>query len=137
MLARARAAGARTTVDVGCGEGRFVRILKAEGIEAIGLDPTPSLIAKSRARDPDGVYVEAGGEALPFPDQNFDLVESSLSFVNIEDYTKAIAEMVQVLIMDERLLGSLARHPHQEPPSSVVIPNAGLSRPRPDPHPLR
>ena len=31
-------------IDVGCGEGRFCRMLKAAGVEATGIDPTPVLL---------------------------------------------------------------------------------------------
>ncbi len=97
MLARVRAAKPQRALDVGCGEGRFVRMLKAEGIQAVGLDPTASLIAQARRLDPDSVYLEARAESLPFADESFDLVVSYLSLVDIEDYHTGIAEMVRVL----------------------------------------
>lgn len=104
MMARVRASGAATALDVGCGEGRFVRMLKAEGIDATGLDPASSLIAEARRRDPAGAYHEARAENLPFPDASFDLVVSYLSLIDIEDYRTAIAEMVRVLKISGRLL---------------------------------
>ena len=40
MLARIRGRGFRNALDVGCGEGRFCRMLAAEGIAATGIDRT-------------------------------------------------------------------------------------------------
>lgn len=40
MIARIRDRGFRTALDVGCGEGRFCRILRGLGIAPVGIDPT-------------------------------------------------------------------------------------------------
>lgn len=40
MLARIKGRGFTNALDIGCGEGRFCRLLKARGIAAIGIDPT-------------------------------------------------------------------------------------------------
>ncbi len=40
MLARVRAGEFRHALDVGCGEGRFCRIMQLFGIATIGIDPT-------------------------------------------------------------------------------------------------
>src|SRR3569623_2324407 len=64
MLARVRLSGAKTALDVGCGEGRFCRMLRAEGIAATGIDPTEAQIAhdRARARAPQGDYRLASAE---------------------------------------------------------------------------
>jgi SAM-dependent methyltransferase len=97
MLARVSEAAPKTALDVGCGEGRFCRMLAARGIAATGVDPTIALISQARAADPAGRYVEAIAEALPFPDAAFDLVVSYLSLIDIPDFERAIAEMARVL----------------------------------------
>jgi SAM-dependent methyltransferase len=66
MLARARARGAASALDVGCGEGRFCRMLRAEGVAAVGIDPTPALVAHASACDPDGDYRIGAAELLAF-----------------------------------------------------------------------
>ena len=38
MLGRVRAKSFRNALDVGCGEGRFCRVLRALGIEAVGIE---------------------------------------------------------------------------------------------------
>lgn len=94
----------RDALDVGCGEGRFCRQLAKKGIRATGIDPTKRLTAEARRRDPDGRYEIAGGEALPFADESFDLVVSYLSLIDIPDFRSGIAEMARVLRPEGTLL---------------------------------
>lgn len=72
-------------------------MLRNNGVDTIGVDPTRNLIAAARQRDPEGRYVEAGAEDLPFPDASFDLVVSYMALVDIPDAAAAIAEMARVL----------------------------------------
>lgn len=102
MLAAAR--GHARALDVGCGEGRFCRMLRAEGAHIIGIDPTEALIAEARRCDPTGDYRIGRAEALDFPDADFDLVVSYLSLIDIADAAAAIAEMVRVLAPGGTLL---------------------------------
>ena len=97
MIARLRRLTPGRALDVGCGEGRFCRILRQEGFDPVGLDPTVALLEAARARDPRGLYVEGRGEALDFPDASFGLVVSCLSLIDIEHADRAIAEMARVL----------------------------------------
>ena len=102
MLAAAR--GHARALDVGCGEGRFCRMLRAEGIDTIGIDPTEALIAEAHRRDPAGDYRIGRGEALEFADGAFDLVVSYLSLIDIPDASGALSEMARVLASGGTLL---------------------------------
>ena len=104
MLSRATARVFKKALDVGCGEGRFCRMLKRHGVDATGVDPTPALLESARIRDADGTYIEARAERLPFDDRSFDLVVSYLSLIDIPDIQAAIAEMVRVLNPNGSLL---------------------------------
>jgi SAM-dependent methyltransferase len=97
MLSRAVAGAPRKVLDVGCGEGRFCRMLKKEGADVVGIDPTPALIGAARARDHTGRYVQATAESLPFRDGVFDRVVSYLSLIDIPDFQTAIRQMGRVL----------------------------------------
>lgn len=97
MLPRAVALAPKTMLDVGCGEGRFCRMVQPHGIAATGIDPTPALIHSARARDPQSTYLEAPAEKLPFPDASFELVVSYLTLIDILDIQAAIPEMARVL----------------------------------------
>lgn len=97
MLPRALARTPSSALDVGCGEGRFCRMLRAHGVDATGIDPTRAMIKAAQERDPDGRYVEARAEAIPFEDDVFDLVIAYNSLIDIQDVPNAIAEMTRVL----------------------------------------
>ncbi len=97
MLERVRAKRYERALDVGCGEGRFCRMLRAAGIAATGIDPTQALLARAKALDPEGDYRSGRAEELAFPDGAFDLVVSYLTLIDIPDAPRAIAEMARVL----------------------------------------
>jgi SAM-dependent methyltransferase len=89
--------GFSNALDVGCGEGRFCRMLRAAGIESVGVDPTEALIDCARERDPAGDYRVGVAERLDFDDGTFDLVVSYVSLVDIPDVGRAVDEMTRVL----------------------------------------
>ena len=97
MLARLEKRRFGYALDVGCGEGRFCRMMRQHGIGATGLDPTSKLIDRAISLDREGDYILGKAEDIPFPDEHFELVVSYLSLIDIQDYRKAIAEMVRVL----------------------------------------
>lgn len=84
-------------LDVGCGEGRFCRMLAARGAKTVGIDPTTALIAEARRQQPAGIFHEAGAEALPLAEASVDLVVSYVALVDIPDFRSAIREMARVL----------------------------------------
>ena len=104
MLERVRLRPWARALDVGCGEGRFCRMLKAEGVAAVGIDPTVGLVDHARRLDPEGDYRVEAAEALGFEDAAFDLVVSYLSLIDIPDGRAAIAEMTRVLAPGGSLL---------------------------------
>jgi SAM-dependent methyltransferase len=104
MLGRVRHAKYKSALDVGCGEGRFCRLLAKQGISAIGVDPTEAFIVEARQIDPDGDYRLGRAEALGFTDGSFDLVVSYLTLIDIEDFRAAIGEMTRVLAPGGTLL---------------------------------
>ena len=97
MLARIKGRSFRTALDIGCGEGRFCRMMRAQGIYAIGIDPTAALLDSARARDPKGDYRQGRAETLEFPSASFDLVVSYLTLIDIDGVDQAIPEMARVL----------------------------------------
>lgn len=97
MLARIRGHKVATALDLGCGEGRFCRMMQDLDIATTGIDPTEALLAEARRRDPAGHYISAGAEYLPFADASFDLVVSYLTFIDIAAIEAAIAQSARVL----------------------------------------
>jgi SAM-dependent methyltransferase len=87
----------RRTLDVGCGEGRVARDLKARGHRVAGVDAAPTLIASAREADPGGDYVVADAAALPFDDGSFDCAIAFNSLMDIDDMPRAVRETARVL----------------------------------------
>jgi SAM-dependent methyltransferase len=92
----------RRTLDLGCGEGRVSRDLKALGHEVAGLDVSPTMIRLAREADPEGEYVVADAAAVPFADETFDLVVAFNSLMDIDDMRGAVREAARVLEPDGR-----------------------------------
>jgi SAM-dependent methyltransferase len=104
ILARLDGRSFNHALDVGCGEGRFCRMLASRGIVTTGIDPTKALLEEARRRDAAGDYCEGNAEALAFADASFDLVVSYLTLIDIPDFRAAIAEMARVLTPGGTLL---------------------------------
>lgn len=85
-------------LDLGCGEGRFSRMLAARGAEVVALDPTGPLIRRARERSPGlAGHVRAVAERLPLADASVDLVVSYVMLIDVSGFREAIAEMARVL----------------------------------------
>ncbi len=104
MLARIEPQHFRRGLDVGCGEGRFCRMLKARGVSVVGIDQCHTLLDAAMRRDPSGEYHLARAEQLPFGDGSFDLVVSYMSLCDIPDFRAAISEIARVLAPGGTLL---------------------------------
>jgi len=98
-------------LDIGCGEGRFCRLMQTRGLRTVGIDPTGDLIAHAREMDETGDYSMARAEALPFDDNRFDAVVFYICLIDIEDYRRAIMEAARVLKPGGRMLIANL-HPH-------------------------
>jgi SAM-dependent methyltransferase len=98
------------TVDVGCGEGRLARDLKARGYSVIGIDGSATLVEHARAADPAGDYRVADAAALPIADASVPLVTAFMSPQDIDDMPAAIREMARVLVPGGRLCMAIV-HP--------------------------
>jgi ubiquinone/menaquinone biosynthesis C-methylase UbiE len=64
---------ATRVLDVGCGTGHWLRVLRPLGCTLYGLDLSPGMLSRARAADL-GNLVRGSADALPFPRAVFDLV---------------------------------------------------------------
>ena len=59
-------------LDVGCGTGTLIGMLRREGIRALGVEPSQGMIRVSRDTSPDTTgWIRSGGECLPFHSRSF------------------------------------------------------------------
>jgi SAM-dependent methyltransferase len=99
-----------SVLDVGCGEGRVPRDLRARGYEVIGIDASPTLIEHAREADPGGDYRIADAAQLPFADASVLLVTAMLSLHDMDDMAGAVGEAARVLVLGGRLCAAVV-HP--------------------------
>jgi ubiquinone/menaquinone biosynthesis C-methylase UbiE len=105
-------------LDVGCGTGYFTLMLAeavAPGGTALGIDPSPEVIARARrsTRQPSCTFAEGIAEALDTEDESYDVVVSSLVLHHLPETLRprAIGEMYRVLRPGGRLLVADIRPP--------------------------
>jgi ubiquinone/menaquinone biosynthesis C-methylase UbiE len=83
-------------LDVGCGTGIAAEPFAANGFPVTGIDPSDAMLAKAKERVPNATFVKGTAEALPFPNERFDVVISAQAF-HFVDRARAIAEAIRVL----------------------------------------
>lgn len=87
----------RLTVDIGCGEGRLARDLKALGHTVVGIDSSRTLIAAARDADPAIPFHVAEASALPVGTEAADLAVAFMSLHDIDDMAGAVREAGRVV----------------------------------------
>jgi 2-polyprenyl-3-methyl-5-hydroxy-6-metoxy-1,4-benzoquinol methylase len=68
---------ARRALDVGCGDGFLARAIAGRGLDVVGIDVSPGMIALARSRTPGDLHVEyLVGDVMtePLPVGSFDVV---------------------------------------------------------------
>ena len=95
---------------MGCGTGALLRTLADRlpaGVALSGVDPAPAMLEVGRAalRWPSPVRMaQAVAERLPFRDDSFDLVVSTVSFAHWSDQPAGLTEVARVLRPAGRLV---------------------------------
>jgi SAM-dependent methyltransferase len=125
----------RLTLDIGCGEGRLSRDLKARGHTVVALDGSPTMVAAAREADPEIEVVLGDAAALPFPDTHADLAIAFMSLQDVDDAAGAIREAARVLepggwfcFAIVHPLGSAGQFEGEEAESPFVIRGSYLDR---------
>lgn len=100
LLANARG----RVLEIGAGTGLNLAHYGPEVTELVMTEPEPPMAQRLREKATQGEIVEAGAEKLPFPDDSFDAVVSTLVLCTVPDQDSAIAEIRRVLKPDGQLL---------------------------------
>ncbi len=109
QLAALEVARPTAILDVGCGTGRLLRsaAVRFPGARLVGVDAAIEMVKQAEASIPAGIAIEfqqATAEQLPFPNAQFDLVFSTVTFHHWRDQRKGIAEVARVLAPEGRWL---------------------------------
>jgi SAM-dependent methyltransferase len=86
------------TLEVGCGEGRVTRDLRARGYDVYSIDGAPSLVLAAALADRDHRrYAVADAAKLPFPDETFDCVVAYNVLMGMDDMQAAVRDVGRVI----------------------------------------
>lgn len=106
VAAAAQIQPGQRVLDVACGTGVLAReaaLRAGPGGRAVGIDPSPGMIAVARQLEPAVEWREGAAESLPFPDDSFDAVVSQFGLMFFADRRQALREMMRVLVPGGRL----------------------------------
>jgi SAM-dependent methyltransferase len=109
-LASFIAPGDGEALEVGCGEGRVSRELRALGYKVVASDAAIEMVAAAAAINSAHLYAVADAKALPFDRDRFDLVVAYNVLMDVADPAAALKEMARVMRPDGRLVISIV-HP--------------------------
>jgi ubiquinone/menaquinone biosynthesis C-methylase UbiE len=83
-------------LDVGCGTGRFTRLLLELGATVTAVDTSQGMLAEVRRRSPSARAVLTDARRLPFESGAFDLGISIWVYNHMASYEEAISELCRV-----------------------------------------
>ena len=84
-------------LDAACGTGRHAGYLAQLGHEVRGIDATPAMLERARAKVPGGRFEVAELESLPLDDGSVDLAVCGLALTHLAHLGPAISELARVV----------------------------------------
>lgn len=94
VLGLAEVAPGQRVLDLGCGNGMYLRALGERAIAAVGCDLSPGMLVAAR---PQPRLVNADAQLLPFAVDVFDVVLAPHMLYHVPDIARAAREMRRVL----------------------------------------
>ncbi|HSL24934.1 MAG TPA: class I SAM-dependent methyltransferase [Acidimicrobiia bacterium] len=94
-------------LDVGCGTGTGMARYAEAGCSVVGVDVSPAMLKRAHARLGDRAELHlTGGDTLPFDDDQFDLVATSMVLHEVPAHAREafVAEMARVAKPEGRML---------------------------------
>ena len=90
--------GGKSAIDIGCGEGKFSRLLSQLGATVTGVDLTETFIERARSLSNEEIYLLGNAEILHGIESNtYDIAISYIVLVDLQDYRSAINAAYRVL----------------------------------------
>ncbi len=96
VIDRAHIGPGTTVLDCGCGAGRFVGLATQRGAAVAGIDASGELAEIAARRTPRADIRVGDIEALPWPDNTFDVVTGFSTFQFADDHVAALEEARRV-----------------------------------------
>lgn len=111
-------------LDLCCGAGQTTQFLVQYSDHVTGLDASPVALARAKQRVPQGQYIEGLAEELPFADDTFDLVQTSVALHEMkpEQLTQTLQQVYRVL----KSGGTFACIDLHQPHNPIFIPGITL-----------
>jgi SAM-dependent methyltransferase len=97
-------------LDAACGTGRYAEYLAGRGHRVVGVDSSPDMLERARARVPSGGFLLGDLGRLPLPDSSVDLVVSGLALCHVPALAPVMAEFARVLRPAGHLIISDVHH---------------------------
>lgn len=87
-------------LDLCCGKGQTTKFLVNYSQQVTGLDISPSALVKARENVPQAEFVEGLAQNLPFPDNSFEIIHTSVALheMTTSELTQIFQEVYRVLI---------------------------------------
>ncbi len=96
-FARLGLAAGQAMIEVGCGPGTAVDLLRQRGIAAVGVDASRSMVEHARLKVPQAEFCQAAAASLPFPDHSQDGYRAERVYEHLHDPLAALREARRVL----------------------------------------
>lgn len=94
----------KKVLDAGAGTGRISLRLQKAGADVTALDCSPEMLEKIKSKSP-FIHLEEGDmEHMPFADESFDMIFSSLALVHLKEIAPFLDECYRVLKDGGRLI---------------------------------
>ncbi|MBI1863763.1 methyltransferase domain-containing protein [Candidatus Woesebacteria bacterium] len=92
----------KSVLDIGCGNGDFVKKISKLTTKVVGLDGSPKMIEAARKNFPEGNFIvcDLMGEKIPLSDDSVDIVTSKMMLMNVESVRKVGEKVFEVLKND-------------------------------------
>jgi len=87
----------KNLLDIACGNGNFIRIANATGLQTYGIDISSTALSKARVLTKDSELILSSAEALPFRTATFDYITCLGSLEHFIHPSQALQELARVI----------------------------------------
>ncbi len=104
---------ASSLLDVASGPGYLAALAAKQGAKVIGIDFSPQVVEGARSLYPDLHFEVANAEALPFPNDQFDMLGMNFGLLHLANPEIALAEAWRVLLPGGKFAATVWASPRE------------------------